>query len=98
MPSSSYRLVPRSIKDPITSNDANVGGFVNMLTAAKMRASNGLCVHPLPPLLYGDNNLPKKKKKLVIHYRPMPLQNTQTSICQRFFKMLSVRNNWFTVF
>ncbi|HQG38183.1 MAG TPA: SDR family NAD(P)-dependent oxidoreductase, partial [Chitinophagales bacterium] len=27
--------VPRSIKDPITTNDVNIGGFVNMLTAAK---------------------------------------------------------------
>ena len=27
--------VPRSIKDPITSNDVNVGGFVNMLVASR---------------------------------------------------------------
>src|SRR6478672_5462748 len=27
--------VPRSIADPITSNDVNVGGFVNMLVAAR---------------------------------------------------------------
>ena len=27
--------VPRSINDPITSNDVNVGGFLNMLTAAR---------------------------------------------------------------
>ena len=27
--------VPRSIKDPITSNDVNVAGFLNMLVAAK---------------------------------------------------------------
>ena len=27
--------VPRSIKDPITSNDVNVGGFLNMLVASK---------------------------------------------------------------
>jgi UDP-N-acetylglucosamine 4-epimerase len=27
--------VPRSIKDPITTNDVNAGGFVNMLTAAR---------------------------------------------------------------
>lgn len=27
--------VPRSIKDPITSNEVNVGGFLNMLVAAK---------------------------------------------------------------
>lgn len=27
--------VPRSIEDPITSNDVNVGGFLNMLVAAR---------------------------------------------------------------
>ena len=27
--------VPRSIKDPIATNDANVSGFLNMITAAK---------------------------------------------------------------
>ncbi len=27
--------VPRSIKDPITSNDVNVSGFLNMLVAAR---------------------------------------------------------------
>jgi len=27
--------VPRSIKDPVTTNDVNIGGFVNMLVAAR---------------------------------------------------------------
>ncbi len=27
--------VPRSINDPITSNDVNVGGFLNMLVSSK---------------------------------------------------------------
>lgn len=27
--------VPRSIKDPITTNDVNIGGFINMLVAAR---------------------------------------------------------------
>ena len=28
-------ITPRSIKDPITSNEVNVSGFLNMLVAAK---------------------------------------------------------------
>jgi UDP-N-acetylglucosamine 4-epimerase len=28
--------VPRSINDPITSNDVNVGGFLNMLLQPEM--------------------------------------------------------------
>ena len=27
--------VPRSIKDPITTNETNISGFLNMLTAAR---------------------------------------------------------------
>lgn len=27
--------IPRSIDDPITTNDVNIGGFLNMLVAAK---------------------------------------------------------------
>lgn len=29
--------VPRSIKDPITTNDTNISGFLNMLVAAEMQ-------------------------------------------------------------
>ena len=37
--------VPRSIDDPITSNDVNVSGFLNMLVAAQKSGvkKNGLC-------------------------------------------------------
>ena len=36
--------VPRSIKDPITSNDVNVSGFLNMLVAARDNKSKKSCV------------------------------------------------------
>ncbi len=36
--------VPRSIKDPITSNDVNVGGFLNMLVASKEKWSKTICI------------------------------------------------------
>ena len=29
--------VPRSIKDPITTNDVNIGGFMNMIVASRCR-------------------------------------------------------------
>ena len=51
--------VPRSIEDPITSNDVNVGGFLNMLVAArdnKVQRS----VYAASSSTYGDSiNLPK---------------------------------------
>lgn len=56
--------VPRSIKDPITSNDVNVGGFVNMLTAAK-DAGVKTFVYASSSSVYGDEpNLPKREDKV----------------------------------
>ncbi len=28
--------VPRSVNDPVTTNDVNIGGFLNMLVASKL--------------------------------------------------------------
>lgn len=56
--------VPRSISDPITSNDVNVGGFVNMLTAAKDAGVKAF-VYASSSSVYGDEpNLPKKEEKV----------------------------------
>lgn len=51
--------VPRSIKDPITSNDVNVGGFLNMLVAAK-DAGIKRFIYAASSSTYGDSrSLPK---------------------------------------
>jgi UDP-N-acetylglucosamine 4-epimerase len=51
--------VPRSIKDPITSNEVNVGGFLNMLVACK-DASVKKMVYAASSSTYGDSAaLPK---------------------------------------
>ncbi|WP_375604948.1 SDR family oxidoreductase [Flavobacterium davisii] len=51
--------VPRSIKDPLTSNDVNVNGFLNMLWAAK-EADVKRFVYAASSSTYGDSeNLPK---------------------------------------
>ena len=51
--------VPRSINDPITSNDVNVGGFLNMLVAAR-DAKVKRFVYAASSSTYGDSeNLPK---------------------------------------
>jgi UDP-N-acetylglucosamine 4-epimerase len=51
--------VPRSVKDPITSNDVNAGGFVNMITAAKNKSVSAF-VYASSSSVYGDEpNLPK---------------------------------------
>ncbi|WP_400192647.1 SDR family oxidoreductase [Hymenobacter sp. B81] len=56
--------VPRSINDPITSNDVNVGGFVNMLVAAK-DAGVKRFVYAASSSTYGDSpHLPKIEDRI----------------------------------
>lgn len=51
--------VPRSIKDPITSNEVNVGGFLNMLVASKDEGVKKM-VYAASSSTYGDSKaLPK---------------------------------------
>ncbi|MEP2934933.1 MAG: SDR family oxidoreductase [Gilvibacter sp.] len=52
--------VPRSINDPITSNDVNVGGFLNMLVAQKESSTVKKMVYAASSSTYGDSKtLPK---------------------------------------
>ncbi|MGB0975111.1 MAG: SDR family oxidoreductase, partial [Flavobacteriaceae bacterium] len=52
--------VPRSINDPVTSNDVNVSGFLNMLVAAKESDSVQRMVYAASSSTYGDHpGLPK---------------------------------------
>ena len=51
--------VPRSIKDPVTSNDVNISGFLNMLVAAR-DAGVKRFVYAASSSVYGDSvSLPK---------------------------------------
>ena len=53
--------VPRSIKDPITTNDVNISGFVNMLVAAR-DAKVKRFVYAASSSTYGDSKtLPKEE-------------------------------------
>jgi Nucleoside-diphosphate-sugar epimerases len=55
--------VPRSVSDPITSNDVNVSGFVNMITAAKNAGVKSF-VYASSSSVYGDEpNLPKHEAR-----------------------------------
>ena len=54
--------VPRSINDPITTNEVNVSGFLNVLTAAKNSKSLIKMVYAASSSTYGDSKvLPKKE-------------------------------------
>ena len=56
--------VPRSVKDPITSNDVNVSGFLNMLVAAR---DNGVkrFVFAASSSTYGDSELMPKVEDII---------------------------------
>lgn len=56
--------VPRSVKDPVTSNEVNVSGFLNMITAAK-DAGVKTFVYASSSAVYGDEpNLPKVEERI----------------------------------
>ena len=56
--------VPRSIKDPMTTTDVNIGGFVKMLFAAK-EARVKRFVYAASSSTYGDSKeLPKVEEKI----------------------------------
>ena len=56
--------VPRSIKDPVTSNDVNVSGFLNMLVASR-DAGVKRFVYAASSSTYGDSeSLPKVEDKI----------------------------------
>ncbi|SHK28568.1 SDR family oxidoreductase [Epilithonimonas mollis] len=56
--------VPRSINDPVTSNDVNVGGFLNMLVAARECGVKRF-IYAASSSTYGDSeSLPKVEDKI----------------------------------
>ena len=56
--------VPRSINDPVTSNDVNVGGFLNMLVAAKDMGVKRM-IYAASSSTYGDSDaLPKVEENI----------------------------------
>ena len=59
--------VPRSIKDPITTNDVNVSGFLNMLTACR-NANIKRFIYAASSSTYGDSEaLPKVEHVIVLY-------------------------------
>lgn len=56
--------VPRSINDPITSNDVNVGGFLNMLVSCKDAGVKKM-VYAASSSTYGDSKTMPKVEELI---------------------------------
>ncbi len=56
--------VPRSINDPITTNDVNIGGFLNMLVAARDAKVNRF-VYAASSSTYGDSEILPKVEDVI---------------------------------
>jgi UDP-N-acetylglucosamine 4-epimerase len=62
--------VPRSIKDPVATNDVNVSGFLNMLTAAKDSRVQSF-TYAASSSTYGDHpGLPKLEENIGVPLSP----------------------------
>ncbi len=94
--------VPRSIKDPITTNDVNIGGFVNMLTAAK-DAGIKRFVYASSSSVYGDEpNLPKKEDRIGNPLSPYAVtkftNEVYASVFSRCFDLELIGLRYFNIF
>ncbi len=80
--------VPRSVKDPVTSNEVNVSGFVNMITAAK-DAGVQTFVYASSSSVYGDEpNLPKVEDKTGNLLSPYAVTKKTNELYAAVFKEL----------
>ena len=57
--------VPRSINDPLTSNEVNVNGFLNVLQAAKGEESVRKMVYAASSSTYGDSEILPKREDVI---------------------------------
>ena len=94
--------VPRSIADPITSNQSNITGFLNMLTAAK-DAGIKRFVYASSSSVYGDSKeLPKVEErtgKLLSPYAAMKMTNElYAGVFQKTYGMETLGLRYFNVF
>lgn len=65
--------VPRSIKDPLTSNDVNISGFLNVLVAARDEGVSKV-IYAASSSTYGDSKeLPKVEQNIGKPLSPLSL-------------------------
>ncbi len=94
--------VPRSIADPITSNEVNVSGFLNMLVAAR-DAGVKRFVYAASSSTYGDStNLPKVEDVIGKPLSPYAItkyvNELYADVFARLYKMQIIGLRYFNVF
>jgi len=94
--------VPRSVNDPVTTNDVNTSGFLNMLDAAR-RANVRRFVYAASSSTYGDEpNLPKREERIgnpLSPYAVTKLVNEiYAAVYARTYGFASIGLRYFNVF
>jgi UDP-N-acetylglucosamine 4-epimerase len=94
--------VPRSINDPITTNEINVSGFLNMLVAARDQNVKRF-VYAASSSTYGDSTkLPKKEDEIGTPLSPYAItkyvNELYASIFKSSFNLNTVGLRYFNVF
>lgn len=94
--------VPRSLEDPITTNQANIGGFLNMLVAAR-DAKVARMVYAASSSTYGDHpGLPKVEDRIgcpLSPYAVTKLVNEQyADVFARSYGFRTIGLRYFNVF
>lgn len=94
--------VPRSIKDPITSNEVNVSGFINMLVAARDAGVKRM-VYAASSSTYGDSQeMPKVEERIGKPLSPYAVtkyvNELYASVFAQTYKMELVGLRYFNVF
>jgi UDP-N-acetylglucosamine 4-epimerase len=94
--------VPRSIKDPITTNDVNIGGFLNMLVASRDRGVKRF-VYAASSSTYGDSkHLPKEEDHIGRPLSPYAItkyvNELYAEIFAKTYQLDSIGLRYFNVF
>lgn len=95
--------VPRSIDDPLTTNEVNVSGFVNMLDAARREGDNVRFVYAASSSTYGDEpNLPKIEDRIGRPLSPYAatkaFNEVYADVFRRSYGMRAIGLRYFNVF
>lgn len=94
--------IPRSINDPITTNDVNIGGFLNMLVAARDLKIKRF-IFAASSSTYGDNkDLPKTEENIGKPMSPYALtklvDELYADVFAKTYKMEYIGLRYFNVF
>lgn len=94
--------VPRSIADPLTTNAVNIGGFLNVLNAARL-AGVARFVYAASSSTYGDEpNLPKREDRIGNPLSPYAVtklvDELYAAVYARSYGFASIGLRYFNVF